>query len=147
MNFAIPKLTRPVDLTGYHPDLVHPETGEPVVVQVWVNPPRDFLRRHDELTARAAQRVKAAAARVKALQAKRKRKPPAPPDLKAQVDADNRAVAAWYAELWSQGDGDPWTIDDVLALAMLETDPALYTWLTRRSWEEITAHRELARKN
>ena len=60
MKLNIPKLTRPLPLTDYAPELTH-DDGSPAVVQVWVNPPQALLTRHAELRARgqaALKRVK-----------------------------------------------------------------------------------------
>ena len=42
MQFAIPKIVRPIRLTEYAAEFV--QGGSPVTVWVWVNPPRDRMR-------------------------------------------------------------------------------------------------------
>lgn len=135
-----PRIVRPVELTGYAPELVTDE-GEPEVVHVWVNPPRDVLEAHGRLLAEWDARRKA----KPAPKGKGKKTKPAADAL----TQSNQAIAAWYANVWSQHEdaATHWTPAKVLALANLDTDPALYTWLTVQTWLKIAEHRALNRKN
>ena len=59
-----------------------------------------------------------------------------------------RAVKYFKATSWSQAAeaGTHWTADDARQLATLETDPALYGWLTTRSWALVAEHRSREKK-
>jgi hypothetical protein len=135
MQIPVLQLTRPVDLTDYHPDMLHPSTGKPVIVHVWVNPSRDFLRAYNDLMARWAQ-----------LRTPATEDAPAP---EGELQAINDAMADWYAQLWSQHPdaASRWTREDVLALAGMGSDPALYRWLCAQAWARINAHRSQESKN
>jgi len=139
MKVIVPPITSPVLLTDYHPAMLAPGTDKPVVVHVWVNPPRDIIAEHYRLVDewKAAQDAFIVAAGDEAVAKER-----------ARMAAAEDGLAAWYARLWSMAAdmSTHWTVEDVQALAALETDPALYSWLTRTSWELIYAHRATRKK-
>ncbi len=128
MQFAIPKIVRPIRLTEYAAEFV--EGGSPVTVWVWVNPPRDRMR---EFLALFAERDEAKTI---------------PAEGRDQAWADKwldlgRRVCELLAELWSQK-ADPdthWTVEQVGQLAANETDPMLYPWLVGETLRLITEHR------
>lgn len=135
MRFDIPKIIKAVSLGGYAPEL------EAVVVSVWVNPPRNLLDGYIQLTERTRQ-IQTALDGVAA----------DTEQTKTLIDELNKIAlgfSEFYSALWSQG-GDPashWTVDDVKQLATLDTDPALYQYLTERTWAAIHEHRSAHRKN
>ena len=142
MKLNLPKLIRPIPLADYAPEMEFQEDGKtPAVVQVWVNPPQALLAQHGELR----QRADAANKRLG-------RDAPAGDDLKAlalELSEVGQALAALYAELWSQH-ADPethWTADGVLALSANDTNPDLFGWLTSRTVRLINEHRSGLRKN
>lgn len=140
MKLNIPKLTRPMPLTDYAPELTH-DDGSPAVVQVWVNPPQALLTRHAELRARGQAALK----RVKEVGDDQA----AAAEVVAEIGAVGAALAALFAELWSQH-ADPathWTPADVLEVANSEANPALYGWLTGRTVALIGEYRSGLRKN
>ena len=64
---------------------------------------------------------------------------------------DEAGLYPWWAELWSQGQepGTQWTAEDVKALIegeAADTDPGLWRWLVRRTWEMIADHRAQQKK-
>lgn len=127
MKLNIPTITRPIKLADYAIELA------PGVVQVWVNPPKSVLEMYRTLQQQN-----------EGLQNKL---PAAPADeTKPLLDEMSRVgvgFSEWYAQIWSQGPEIElhWTADEVRAVVGLTTDPALYQWLTRRTWELINEHR------
>lgn len=129
MKFEVPKIVRTLGLAEYAP-----EFGE-AALQVWVNPPLSLLKRYDALMGEIGRVVVG--------------------DLK---DAEDREAIlrqlgdermAWFAELWSQGDGEThWTVEEVRALVdeTTETDPGLFQWMTAQSFRMIKEHRDNAKK-
>lgn len=106
MRIVIPKVLAAVDLAGYAGELA----GQ--FLHVWVNPPLEVLRRHDEL--------------VK-------------PVAGVGDEERNRALLAWYAVLWSQGpEPTHWTTDELLELE--RDDPALLSYLIRETWAARGEH-------
>lgn len=60
---------------------------------------------------------------------------------------DLTALAAWWAQLWSQGPEDTrWTVEEVQALSALDTDPGLMLWCMAQSFQMIRAHRSVNQK-
>ena len=135
MKIEIPVLVRSIPLREYAEEL-----GEEAV-WVWVNPPRDFLTEYLALQERAAK-ANAEAEKLAADDAE------AAFAVTAELSAVGEGFAAWYARLWSQGAeaGMHWTADETRQLAALETDPALYGWLTTRSWALVAEHRSREKK-
>ncbi len=52
-------------------------------------------------------------------------------------------IHAWYAEMWSQGDGEKWTGEEVkeLAEAAINTDPGLWDFLQESSLDAMSEYR------
>lgn len=118
----IPVVTRPLKLADYTP-----EFGD-VTIQVWVNPPRKYLNRYDDII-NAAQ-----PALVKLKED--------PGNLEAAeiIKNSNQQFAQWYTEIWSAGPAETrWTIEEVNTLTQnaAETDPALWGWLTSHTMQMI----------
>lgn len=138
MRIEIPPITRPIYLADYAPQLVD-ASGKSLVVQVWVNPPRQMLLDHDgfieqlnQLRAKIAPGDAGALPTGEALQA-----------ATTEVQRLTAALMAWCAKIWSQH-ADPathWSEADVRALMDSDTDPALYPWLKRRTLAAMFAHR------
>jgi len=139
MKLNLPKITQPIPLADYAPELVH-DDGSPAVVHAWVNPPTALLTRHAELRRQATEATR----RIQATTA--------PSELAAAAQAAvgvGAELAEIYAELWSQAK-DPathWTAEDVKTVAASEANPALFRWLTGRTFAAINAYRNGLRKN
>lgn len=133
MNIVIPRIVRPIELSEYAPEL------DSVRVYVWVNAPRDFYARHSELM----KENDALRAQFDGTTA---------PDKLAAMGNDLQRIGSefveFFRELWSQGK-DPethWTTESVSELIMLDTDPELYGWLCRRSFELVLDHKARGKK-
>lgn len=145
-EFKIPRIVRPLDLSGFAPELVQEIAEAPPPFLMWVNP-------HLAVQERLAGLQDEQKALAKELSEAVKRKA-ADEELKAlaeRLSALNIAVAAWWAEVWSQGP-DPethWTAEQVKAfqLRCAEEDPALWEFVVRGCWALVREHRESARKN
>lgn len=133
MQITIPRIVRPIELSDYAPEL----SG--VRVYVWVNAPRDFYARHaallkenDELRAKLDQTK--AADEIMA--------------LGEAVRKIGSGFVEFFCELWSQAaDAEThWTVESVSALITLDTDPGLYGWLCRRSFELVLDHKAAGKK-
>lgn len=145
MRISVPKLLRSIDLADYAPELVHPD-GKPIMVWVWVNPPRDLMdrRRRNLQMGADAYRVINDAVKVgdQPLSIDERRR------LLNDLLATGNLMAAWFAEIWSQADDAEthWSTEDVLSLGTNQTDPALYPWLQIQTMDLITAHRDAEKK-
>lgn len=148
MRITIPKILRALDLAEYAPELVHPD-GSPILIWVWVNPPRDLMdrrRRQLDIGRQAVASINAMAsgtpdgANDDSLMKRRQ--------IMTDLIACGQLIAGWFAEIWSQhAEVDThWSTDDVVALGTNATDPALYPWLQSRTLDLIRDHRELEKK-
>lgn len=147
MRISIPKILRRIDLADYAPELVHPD-GKPILVWVWVNPPRDLMERRRAILQTggdAIRRLKDAPAGGtdgQGLTLEERRR------IVADLADTSTGISAWFAEIWSQGQ-DPethWSAEDVLTVGKNSTDPALYVWLQNRTMELIEEHRSGEKK-
>jgi len=117
MDIALPKIVRVIRLSDYAP-----EFGE-AAIHVWLNPPRSFLRKLEELRSGLA------------------------------AEPSEATMTEWYgwiAEVWSQGpEGTRWTVDEVKLMAerCADTDPGLMNHLVTTTLEMIFEHRRAAQKN
>lgn len=123
-KFVIPKITRPLYLGNYEPELSE------VVINVWVNPPKQ-LRLNYYLIIRDlyAAMPNDNAEDLDAISA----------ELKAITDR----LTAWLAEIWSQGEPEThWTPEEIHELMdhCLDTDPGLWKWLVDHTEKMITEH-------
>jgi hypothetical protein len=137
MKFDIPKIVKVLNAGDYAAEL------EPVKIQVWVNPPRSLLVRHDEMIA------KLAAAMSKRLELGAGNEVDAG-ELAKEIEAVRGEMTAVFSELWSAGT-DPerrWSAAEIdkLITGMFETDPQLWPWLRNRTIEMIREHRENVKK-
>lgn len=136
MRIEIPKIVKKMALAEYAE-----EFGEQVLV-VWVNPPREMLNRYNDLV-KMVQKVMD--------ETESSKKVRLPEDdisrLNAEMNEIKHKLAAWYAEIWSQGDV-PVSAEEVndLLSAAHESDPAFETWMIDRTLSMIREHREI-RKN
>lgn len=140
MKFNFPKITQPIDLADYAPEMVQ-DDGAPALVWAWVNPPATLMNAHGALRARAQvalTKIKEAGQDEAALA------------VVVQELADvGTGLFDVFAQLWSAR-SDPathWTAEEVKALANNEENPALYTWLTGRTIAAINAYRAGIKKN
>jgi len=133
MQIDIPRIVRPIELSEYAAEL------DGVRMYVWVNAPRDFYARHSALLAEND----ALRAQLEDVTA---------PDKLAAVGKDLQRIGGefveFFRELWSQGKNPEthWTTESVSALITLDTDPGLYGWLCRRSFELVIDHKARGKK-
>lgn len=126
-RIVVPKIVRQLDLREYAEEL----TGE---ICVWVNPPRGKIGEVRGYLL-AARELAAGGKDVVALGEK--------------LDALAEAEYGWFAEIWSQGAEETrWSVEEVRSLVAgaAETDPGLWNWLMRRTFEMIQAHRDGKKK-
>lgn len=139
MQIHIPSITRPIHLSDYDPSVTN--GASQAVMHVWVNPPRALLDEYREYLALS-----------KALQQQAESTPETEKEklqeIIEQMIHTSNFFSEFYARLWSQHD-DPHTHfapDEVRRLGDHPTDPQLYTWLTRRTWELIAEYRDATQK-
>lgn len=120
MKLEIPHIVKPVSLSEYAPEM-------DAVLHVWVNPPRAVLLEYYTILEKVSDAVKAGDKDV--------------------IEAAGASLMDWFALIWSAG-GDAWTGAEVKELSerCMDTDPALWGWLTARTYELITEHRADAKK-
>ena len=144
-QITVPKIVQPVQLAGYSEQL----TDAPPI-HVWVNPPQNVLDAFAAIQTdlRAVAEAIKRAPQIKGLMGKRRWQ-----KLNEQMQAGNRKLYAWLAEIWSQHE-DPATHvtpADVEAFAhkLAAEDLALWRWVTEQTYSLIVAHsnRELLEKN
>lgn len=146
-KFNIPKIVRPLELAAYAPELAAEIGAAPSPIQMWINPPRCLLERFVDLQAQ----IRTTAEQIsKAIEKKKQ-----VDQQQIKVLADGMAglgdgMAAWWSEVWSQGDADRhWTKDQVreFQLRCMNEDPALWDFIVEGCWQLVREHRERARKN
>lgn len=120
MKINFPKIIRPLPLSEYAAELTP-------VLQVWVNPPRDFLDSFGNIS------------EIIKLKKGEKSIP------KERLAEFNGLVYAWVSELLSQGE-DPdskMTADDLRLMVdeTTPTDPQFWGWLQGRVIQMIKEHR------
>jgi len=130
MKISIPRIVKELSLSEYAPEM------DEAVIEVWVNPPRELLARWD------AQAAAVAEARTLL-----DNDPAAAARLLNELGQQQMEI---MAELWSQAPDEAghWTVEEVQALVAgaAETDPRLWSWLVRRTFELISEHREARKK-
>ena len=143
-KISIPRILRPLEFGDYAQEL------DGMVLQVWVNPPRKLVARYHEIQ-QEISRLKDKMAELVELA----KSDGMGTDLSAEVDTLEQSIDAmnadlfgWFAEVWSQG-GQQETPETVKAFALenIDTDPALWSFVTSRTVGMIRDHREGARKN
>lgn len=151
MKIKIPKIVVPVDFGAYAPELAGNQ------LQVWVNPPMQFLQEYNDLVAELQmQELESARQMFEAPKADEK-----PTTLEKTFDqAENwlklKQTAKpkgldprffdWYAKLWSQSAhaDDHWTAEELRTLE--ENDPTLLSWMITQTWTARAVHAELKKK-
>lgn len=133
MKISIPRLVRPIELSEYAPELAG------VRVYVWVNAPRDFYARHAALL-KENDDLRAQLDQTKA-----------PEEIMALGEAVRKVgseFVEFFRELWSQAKDEKthWTTESISELITLDTDPGLYGWLCRRSFELVIEHKVQGKK-
>ena len=137
MKFDIPKIIKPLEMSEYD------EAMEGLVLQVWVNLPRRVHAEYWEFQSDLLKLTKELDVLLK---------PETPDDekitaLNKRLDKNNRAIFAWFANLWSQSEDleTHVTVDEIDAMA--EEDPTLWRFMTNRTLKLIRDHQESVRKN
>jgi len=134
-KFAIPKITRPLRLSAYAPEL-------DTEIHVWVNPPRAMLERYEE----SFQKVRALSARIQDGKLSKEEGE----EIAKQLEEEGSYQVEFFSELWSQHK-DPethWSAEEVTQLiqGVRETDPMLFVWMTNQSVGLIVEHRTITKK-
>lgn len=128
MDIVIPKVILTVDFGEYAPAMA----GK--FLHVWVNPPRDFLREHDEIVFPKPAPTSAAT--------------PGEQGKAEEVSMQERAqkLKEFYARMWSQGPVEThWTAEELRVLE--EKDPALLTWMIDATWALRREHTSRKKKS
>lgn len=137
MKFNIPKIIRPLEMSVYD------ESMEDLALSVWVNPTRNiknaFLDLQVELGSLKLEMEK--------LLATKKADEKKAVTMGKKVDAVNKSIYKWYANMLSQSsDADSHvSAEDLMALA--EEDPALWIYVATGTQALISEHAEGIRKN
>jgi len=128
MKISIPKVVRPIRLFDYAPEYGDQEIG------MWVNPSRDKRLEFAGITERFSE----VRDQIEVCE-----DPDELVELAERVVAQGLEIYAWYADMWSQGDGDKWTAEDVkeLADAALGTDPGLWDFIQESSLDAMSEYR------
>jgi hypothetical protein len=129
MKIEIRKVLRPLRLAEYAA-----EYGE-TALAVWVNPPKAL---GDERVALARMTYEA-----KLAIAESEAESEAQAAGVAQLREAGEKTLAWLAKIWSQE--EPWSVEEITQL--YESDPALYQWLLRRTFEMVDEHRSAEKKS
>lgn len=138
MKFNIPKVLKPIFMREYAPEY---GDGPGSVVWAWVNPPRAKLEELDTLLAETATVTRLAMAKGPKTDLSDK------DALAARLIELSQQVKAWYAENWSQGEPEThWTAEEIQAIAELDSDPALWPWLSAMTRTLIGEHRDRKKK-
>ncbi len=123
MKITTPKIIRDMPLKDYAPEM-----GD-LTLQVWVNPPRDLIRKFTLIMSTGDS-----AGLFVSNQ-------PSSPTLDAAEQ-----VAAWYAEILSQGEQPERHMSTEDLKALYEEDPSLWLFISTRVWQMFDAHREALQK-
>ena len=138
MKFNIPKIIRPLEMSGYAEEM------DGLALRVWVNPSRNIKKafwdlqieliglKH-ELDKLTNIKAKPAAKKVDA--------------LNERVDGIHKTIYEWHANIWSQA-SDPDThvaVEEIAAMS--DEDPALWIFVAQGTQALIEEHAEGIRKN
>lgn len=121
MPINIPRLTSPIELSEYAPELAG------VRVYVWVNLPKAKYLEYLALMMEIGE---------------------TPDDTPAMTTLGERLVKA-LAELWSQHKDAATHIDEAGVLKLVQdkdTDPNLYPWLVNETYTRLIGHRDASKK-
>ena len=110
MQITIPPIVRAIQLADYAVEL------SPGIVQVWVNPPRDFASQHNQIISEAVEVEKRLS------------------EWYAVIWSKGPDVALH------------WTPEEVIKLSTMDTDPAFLQWLFSRTWALLNEHRSVVKK-
>ncbi len=132
-RFAVPTITRPVDLGAYAPEYAG------AVCEMWVNPPRARILEWQSIRARVAALVEEA-------QGTPSEDPVVLEERGRRWLAANEEIAAWWSQMWSQhADGAThWTPSEVKELVthLSDRDPEAWRWLLDTCLRLIYHYRE-----
>lgn len=131
MKIDFKRIVRPLDLSGYAPEYVN--EGAPVVLQVWVNPPRWMTEARIE----RSQVGQALQEELKMLLAGQEQAERIRAILEELVAIGQESIT-WLSEVLSQGPEETrMSVDEVKALFEegQEHDPGLYRWIMREAWQ------------
>lgn len=142
MKLTFPKITQPIDLVDYAPEMVQ-DDGTPALVYVWVNPPAALMNAHAALRARAQVAMK------KVKDAEASQDEAATLAVVRELADVGTALFDVFAQLWSarSDEATHWTAEEVKELANNVENPALYSWITSRTIAAINEYRGGIRKN
>ena len=129
MRINIPKVVRPIRLSDYAPEF------EDQAIGMWVNPPRDKRLEFAGITKRFAE-VREQIAKTEDRDELQ--------DLFDRINEMGLEIYAWYADMWSQGEGyEEWTGEEVKEMveAALDTDHALWDFLQESSLDAMKEYR------
>lgn len=137
MKFNIPKIIRPLEMSVYD------ESMEGLALQVWVNPTRNIKNEFSDLQIK----IVGLKNEVEKLLGKKGASEAKADGLGKDVDAVNKSIYGWYANILSQAsDADTHTsVEDLSALA--DEDPAIWIYIATGTQALIGEHAEGIRKN
>lgn len=121
MAINIPRLTSPIELSEYAPELAG------VRVYVWINLPKAKYLEYLGLMVSIGE---------------------ADNDIPEMAALGERMVKA-LAELWSQHKDPATHLDEAAVLKLVQdkdTDPHLYPWLVNETYTRLMAHRDASKK-
>jgi hypothetical protein len=120
-KIIVPKIIREMPLSDYAPEM------SAYALQVWVNPPREVIRRFN-LIMSTGDTSELFAGQTAA---------PA-------ISVDDQ-VSQWYSDILSQGEPERRMSSDDLK-ALFDEDPALWSFISSRVWQMFEEHREALQK-
>ena len=137
MKFNIPKIIRPLEMSGYAEEM------DGLALRVWVNPSRNIKKAFWDLQIeliglkqelnKLMETPKPATKKVEA--------------LNGRVEGVHKTIYEWYANIWSKA-SDPNTHVAVEEIdAMADEDPALWTFMAQGTQALIEDHADGIRKN
>jgi small-conductance mechanosensitive channel len=144
MKIELKKIIRPLSLAEYAPEYVN-ESGEPVTLWCWVNPPRALT----EARISRSQEGEALLAELKSLNAAEAGQSARAGEILKELAAIGQEAVEWLSVILSQGPAETqMSSEELAALAeeSQENDPQLYPWILRSAWQMITEYRMTKKK-
>lgn len=138
MKFNIPKVIRRLEMSAYAEEM------DGLALHVWVNPSRNIK---NEFFSLQVKLVGLKQELDKLLTDKKKTDDKKGDALNKKTEEINKAIHAWYANVWSQA-SDPDThvaIEEIESMA--DEDPALWIFMAQGTQALIEEHTEGIRKN
>ena len=136
MKIQIKKVVRPLDLADFAPEY-------DAVIWIWVNPTRAKIMEREEI--RGSMELA-----FKSLKETKEDDVDKLKKIAEKISENNTRFYGWLAEIWSQGKESEthWTQEEVkvLAEALIEDEPALWTYIQTRTFEMFADHRESHKK-